>query len=136
MKTKNILKSTLAVVAVTASSFGAWKAYGTYGSVNNSLMMENIEALSQDGDNGSGGGHYPEPVNCGTIPCSVATVTPWQWGQGNICNPCCTSYQTAEQLKEEKSAQRKSQCWCTGPRQNLDASTQQRYGWCFPKSHY
>lgn len=51
MKTKNILKSTLAVVAVTASSFCAWKAYGTYGSVNNSLLMENLEALSQDGDN-------------------------------------------------------------------------------------
>ena len=52
MKTKNILKSTLAVVAVTTSCFGAWKAYGTYGSVNNSLLMENLEALSQDGDNG------------------------------------------------------------------------------------
>ncbi len=30
MKTKNILKSTLAVVAVTASCLGAWKAYDAY----------------------------------------------------------------------------------------------------------
>lgn len=46
-----ILKSTLAVVAVAASCFGAWKTYGAYGSVDNSLLMENIEALSGD-DNG------------------------------------------------------------------------------------
>ena len=45
---KAILKSTLAVVAVTASCLGAWKAYGAYGAVDNSLMMENIEALSGD----------------------------------------------------------------------------------------
>ena len=48
MKTKNILKSTLAVVAVTASSFGAWKAYEAYRSVDNSLLMENLEALTHD----------------------------------------------------------------------------------------
>lgn len=49
------LKSTLAMVAVAASCLGAWKAYDTYGSVDNSLMMENIEALSLDGDNGGSG---------------------------------------------------------------------------------
>lgn len=56
---KVILKSTLAVVAVAASCLGAWKTYGAYGSVDNSLLMENIEALSgddngepNDGDNG------------------------------------------------------------------------------------
>lgn len=49
---KSIIKSTLAVVAVAASCFGAWKTYDTYGSVDNSLMMENLEALSQGGDNG------------------------------------------------------------------------------------
>lgn len=31
-----------------------WKAYGAYGSVNNSLMMENIEALSTPTDNDTG----------------------------------------------------------------------------------
>lgn len=45
---KVILKSTLAVVAVAASCLGAWKAYGAYGSVDNSMLMENIEALSDE----------------------------------------------------------------------------------------
>ena len=60
---KMILKSTLAVVAVTASCLGAWKTYDAYGCVDNSLLMQNIEALAQDpdgngdsnGDPGSGG---------------------------------------------------------------------------------
>ena len=50
MKTKNILKSTLAVVAVTASCFGAWKAYGTYveKSVNTDVLLEeNVVAFSE-----------------------------------------------------------------------------------------
>ena len=46
MKTKNILKSTLARGAVTASCLGAWKAYDTYGHEKNSLLMQNIEALT------------------------------------------------------------------------------------------
>ena len=62
------LKSTLAVVAVVASCFGAWKAYDTYGSVDNSLMMENIEALSDENPNGEGQGYvWVEeriPSNC------------------------------------------------------------------------
>lgn len=45
---KAIIKPTLAVVAVAASCFGAWKAYDAYGSVDNSLMMQNIEALTQN----------------------------------------------------------------------------------------
>ena len=61
---KIILKSTLAVVAVAASCLGAWKTYDAYGSVDNSLLMQNIEALSgnangdaDSGDtNGEGGG--------------------------------------------------------------------------------
>ena len=52
---KAIAKSTFAVVAVVVSSLGAWKAYEAYENVDNDLLMENLEALSQDGDNGSGG---------------------------------------------------------------------------------
>ncbi len=59
---KVILKSTLAVVAVTLSCLGAWKAYEAYGSVNNSLLMQNIEALTQDGGD-NGGGNYKRPCN-------------------------------------------------------------------------
>lgn len=51
----NILKSTLAVVAVTASCLGAWKAYDAYDYNDNSLLAENVEALSGDNsETGSG----------------------------------------------------------------------------------
>ena len=56
---KVILKSTLAVVAVTLSCLGAWKAYEAYGSA---LLMQNIEALTQDGGD-NGGGNYKRPCN-------------------------------------------------------------------------
>ncbi len=46
---KNFLKSTIVVVAVAASSFGAWKAYDAYGVTDNTLLEENIDALA-DGD--------------------------------------------------------------------------------------
>lgn len=51
---KVIFKSTLAVVAVATSCLGAWRAYGSYENVDNSLLMENLEALAQDegGENG------------------------------------------------------------------------------------
>ncbi|MBQ8593832.1 MAG: hypothetical protein IJ467_06020, partial [Bacteroidaceae bacterium] len=70
---KVILKSTLAVVAVAASCLGAWKAYGAYGSVDNSMLMENIEALSDNGEpnDGDNGGqtviHYTESERTITI---------------------------------------------------------------------
>lgn len=65
---KTILKSTLAVVAVTASCLGAWKTYEAYGSVDNSMLMENIEALSDENPEGEGQGYvWVEeriPSNC------------------------------------------------------------------------
>ena len=133
---KVILKSALAVVAVTLSCLGAWKAYEAYGTMDNSLMLENIEALGSLTEKGTGRKKYPEPVNCGTLKCQSHSILPWQWGDGNLCNPCCSAYKNADELKKEKSEKCKEQCWCTGPRQNLDASTKQRYGWCFPKDHY
>lgn len=48
-----ILKSTLAVVAVATSCLGAWKAYKVYGIHDTSLLMENLEALTLDGDAGA-----------------------------------------------------------------------------------
>lgn len=60
---KNFLKSTLAVVAVVVASLGAWKAYGAYGVNDNTLLMENLEALSQGGDN-PGGGQPKELEQC------------------------------------------------------------------------
>ena len=56
---KVIIKSALAVVVMATSCLGVWRAYGAYGNVDNSLLMENLEALSADsegesGDNGEG----------------------------------------------------------------------------------
>lgn len=45
---KVILKSTLAVAAVTLSCLGAWKAYEVYGIMDNSMLMQNVEALAAD----------------------------------------------------------------------------------------
>lgn len=47
---KNFLKSTIVVVAVAASSLGAWRAYNAYEVTDNTLLVENIEALTQGSD--------------------------------------------------------------------------------------
>ena len=137
MKTKNILKSTLAVVAVTASSFGAWKAYGTYGSVNNSLMMENIEALSQDGDNDTGGGHHSEPVYCKTMAFIASDGSNGGTFGGPLgipkCYICSDGY--AEFSDEgEKTCKRLQKPKCTSSvKMNPSQSTQSHDGYCIPK---
>ena len=43
---KDDFESTLAVVAVVASIYGAWKAYDAYEYEENSMLMQNIEALA------------------------------------------------------------------------------------------
>ncbi|ERI88220.1 hypothetical protein HMPREF1981_00604 [Bacteroides pyogenes F0041] len=40
------INSTIVEVAMDASSLGAWKAYNAYGATENSLLTENIEALT------------------------------------------------------------------------------------------
>ena len=45
---KTILKSAPGAVAVVAASLGAWKAQGAYGNEDNSMLMENVEALTSD----------------------------------------------------------------------------------------
>lgn len=47
---KNFLKSTIVVVAVAASSLGAWRAYDAYEVTDNTLLAENVEALSAGDD--------------------------------------------------------------------------------------
>lgn len=48
------MKSTIVVVAVAASSLGAWRAYSAYEVTDNTLLVENIEALSEVSDPGAG----------------------------------------------------------------------------------
>ena len=82
---KMILKSTLAVVAVTASCLGVWKAYGAYENVDNALLMENMEALSQDGDNGRGGDN--EMVAYLNMRYKKGVNTDWIYYSRNQCGP-------------------------------------------------
>jgi hypothetical protein len=105
------LKSTLAMVAVAASCLGAWKAYDTYGSVDNSLMMENIEALSLDGDiGGSGDAPSGSYVTCsgnndwGTTGIMVGNFTTNDHIDGKIYykNGKEISYDTVEKYMYEK----------------------------------
>ncbi len=49
----NFFKTTVMAVAFVASCFGSMKALQSYNHVGSSLLMENVEALSDD-ENGSG----------------------------------------------------------------------------------
>ena len=61
------VKCGIAAAVVVAAGFAAFQSYGSYGSQDNSLLMQNVEALAQgpdggdgDGGDGSGGGfRYP-----------------------------------------------------------------------------
>ena len=94
--------------SVAASGLGACKAYDTYGRVDNTLMMENIEALSDENPEGDNGGqtviHYTVSERTVTIheynelgqivktitykePCCLIT----QYGKLECCYVLCDS---------------------------------------------
>ena len=60
---KKIIKCGVVAAVAVAAGFAAYQSYGSYGVQNNSLLMQNIEALAQDmdpdGDNGDGDGYVP-----------------------------------------------------------------------------
>lgn len=47
---KQLIKCSIAAVVLVAAGFAAYQSYGSYGVQNNSLLMQNIEALAQDID--------------------------------------------------------------------------------------
>ncbi len=55
---KNFLKIALAIVVVATGSYGSYKAYSMYiaKNVEDSLLMENVEALSQSGEGSTNNG--------------------------------------------------------------------------------
>ena len=55
---KTILKSAPGAVAVVAASLGAWKAQGAYGNEDNSMLMENVEALTSENNPENNPGKY------------------------------------------------------------------------------
>lgn len=50
---KFLLKSTILGVAVGVSGLGAWRAYNAYEMTDNTLLVENIEALSEASEPGA-----------------------------------------------------------------------------------
>lgn len=52
------IKATMLVAAVIAAGFGGIKTYQSMSSTNENLLMQNVEALSAGGDNGSSYGSY------------------------------------------------------------------------------
>ena len=69
------VKCGIAAAVVVAAGIAAFQSYGSYGTQDNSLLMQNIEALAQgpdggDGDNGDGnsGGRRFDPIKCHLSP--------------------------------------------------------------------
>ena len=60
MKTK--FKCGIVAVAVMVAGFVAYQTYGSYGAQDNSLLMQNIEALAQSADAGESGDPTGEGV--------------------------------------------------------------------------
>ena len=89
---KVILKSALAVVAVTLSCLGAWKAYEAYGNVDNVLLVENLEALSNPPEAQKWNLHH-----CYTLPIAYpGNATNYQYS----CSENCPTYEDAKKYTE------------------------------------
>ena len=64
---KKTFKCGIAAAVVVAAGFAAYKSYGAYGAQDNSLLMQNIEALAQSNEPGSEpGSDSSEGVSGGT----------------------------------------------------------------------
>lgn len=59
---KKSIKCGITAAVVAVAGFAAYQSYGSYGVQDNSLLMQNIEALAQEGDNQDG----PEYSNAHT----------------------------------------------------------------------
>ena len=99
-----ILKSTFVVVAVVASSLGAWKAYEVYGTMDNSLMIENIEALTLGSD---AEGNTTEPVQFPIVHCgyqgAATHASRCAWHIKAVqCDRPCLSFGSREALIKQK----------------------------------
>ena len=62
---KNVIKCGIFAAVLVAAGFTAYQSYSSYGVQDNSLLMQNVEALAQssdggDGDANGGGFLYPD----------------------------------------------------------------------------
>ena len=74
------VKCGIAAAVLVAAGFAAFQSFGAYGVQDNSLLMQNIEALAQgpdggDGDNGDGNSENPKfrRVRCYVFEANVGT---------------------------------------------------------------
>jgi hypothetical protein len=77
---KKTIKCGIVATIVVTAGFAAYQSYGSYGSQDNSLLMQNIEALASgsdagDGDNGDGNSENPKfrRVRCYVFEANVGT---------------------------------------------------------------
>lgn len=118
MKT-TILKSTMVVVAMTVSGLGIWKVYDNYGTKGSSLIVENIEALT-DPDIGA----Y-EAVKCYNM---ASTVT----GPGPIWSPNKTYIGANGAIGDtKKNTERRGRPQCAKNKYYPAGNAQE--GWCIPR---
>lgn len=117
---KKVFKSTLVVVAVVASCLSTWKAFNAYDKEYNSLLMENLEALSSSTE-----GAKKEPVSCATVAAPDKNIFPWYNGTRIICsNGYSPDKETCMKLQRPACTSR--------VKKNVSGSDQQKYGWCIP----
>lgn len=84
-----MMKSTLAVALIATAAFGGVKTYGAYAGASESdtLLAENVEALSGDGEYGA----YTKSTGKCSSPCSHKKWVSCKSGGTQECYPsdCC-----------------------------------------------
>ena len=74
---KKTFKCGIAAAVIVAAGFAAYKSYGAYGAQDNSLLMQNIEALAQSNESGSEpGGDPSEGESGGPTKCKDENYVP------------------------------------------------------------
>ncbi len=98
---KKTIKCGIVAAVAVAAGFAAYQSYGSYGAQDNSLLMQNVEALAADdkngepdtkGDPGSGGSYrmakcYWDEANSGT---NEGYICPAETNIPNVIKECPT----------------------------------------------
>lgn len=85
---KNILKTTLTMIVVAASCYGSYRAYDMYTNkdIEKTLLMENVEALSQWTEGYISDGYACVHTRCYNscgLPTGNCYATAWKGGRYN-----------------------------------------------------
>ena len=152
---KKAIKCGIAAAMVMAAGFAAYQTYGAYGAQDNSLLMQNIEALSggpePEGDSGdqSGARKYAI-VSCGYHGYATSSNRGCWHRQVAQCEKACLQFEKSAQLKEKveeinrnknwtlaKKREVVSQLFCTGPKTYFHLTEEaERRGYCINTKNY